>query len=62
VAESDGVMRKITRVVQSPLNPLQWCVELDCGHERWVTRVRAPRRKGFRCMQCQRKEEKSRGK
>ena len=45
-------MRKILGVKQSPLNPLQWNVSLDCGHDVWMTRRSKPSRKTLRCEKC----------
>lgn len=39
---SDAKVR-IVQATQSPLNAKRWLVELACGHECWVTRVRKPR-------------------
>ncbi len=35
--------RAITAVFKSPMNPKLWNVELECGHEKWLTRSRRPR-------------------
>lgn len=31
------------RAKQSPLNPLQWCLSLMCGHECWITQKTRPK-------------------
>lgn len=44
--------RRIIRVTQSPMNTAQWCIELECGHDVWVTAKRRPRTiKGHDCQQ-----------
>lgn len=47
--------RKVLRIVQSPMNPQRWCLELDCGHEEWVTAKARPKRTYTNCnhQQCQ---------
>ncbi len=44
--------RAVLRVTQSPLNPLRWCLSLNCGHERWVTSKARPARRAARCNRC----------
>ena len=34
--------RTIVRVTQSPMNARIWCVDLDCGHEVWLTQRQRP--------------------
>lgn len=34
--------RRIERVTQSPMNPVRWCLDLECGHEKWVTQRGRP--------------------
>ncbi len=46
-----GVMAQVLRIVQSPMNPARWCLELDCGHETWITATTCPTRKTHRCPQ-----------
>lgn len=36
----------------SPLNPKQWNVSLECGHDIWVTTKRKPRMKSAYCIKC----------
>lgn len=43
------VTAQVLRVTQSPMNPKQWCVDLNCGHEVWVTCGRRPTRKTMKC-------------
>jgi hypothetical protein len=48
-----SVVRNVTRVTRSPLNPQQWSLDLDCGHEVWVTSRRRPRRLTELCERCE---------
>lgn len=48
---------RIERVKQSPVNAFRWCLELDCGHDVWVTAKRRPQRTRIVCTRCQAKEE-----
>lgn len=34
--------QRVRRVTQSPLNPLRWALDLECGHELWVTQKKRP--------------------
>lgn len=43
---------KVLRIDQSPMNPLQWCCLLACGHDQWVTAKRKPERKHMKCDRC----------
>lgn len=43
---------RIESVKVSPLNPLRWCLQLDCGHDTWVTAKRRPTRQTIRCPRC----------
>lgn len=36
----------------SPLNPLRWSLDLECGHEVWVTAKRKPTAKTADCGPC----------
>jgi hypothetical protein len=49
---SVSVERAVTRVDRSPLNRRQWCLEMACGHEVWVTSTAKPSRKVARCERC----------
>lgn len=42
--------RTITRKDRSPMNKKRWCLELECGHEVWVTGK--PRGKQAECEEC----------
>lgn len=46
------VMRAVVRVNQSPLNERQWCLELECGHEKWETAKRKPQILKISCWEC----------
>jgi len=48
-----SVQRMVRRVDRSPMNPLRWCIELECGHEEWVTSKRKPTAKTRRCPPCE---------
>lgn len=43
---------RVESVKQSPLNPRRWCLQLDCGHDEWVTANRRPQRIEQRCSKC----------
>lgn len=43
---------RIETVKQSPLNALRWCLQLDCGHDQWVTAKSRPTRRTIRCSRC----------
>jgi len=43
---------KVLRATQSPLNPRRWCLDLECGHEVWVTSKRKPVRQESWCPKC----------
>lgn len=45
--------RLVRRVDRSPMNPLRWRLELECGHEEWVTSKRRPIAKTRRCRPCE---------
>ena len=49
--------QQVTRVVQSPMNPLRWALELDCGHDEWVTQKSRPTRNTAKCSTCQRQAQ-----
>lgn len=42
----------VQRVTQSPLNPKQWCLDLQCGHHVWVTSKSRPQRMKATCTTC----------
>ena len=44
--------RYVKRVRQSPLNPMRWVLDLDCGHEVWVTAKSCPTRATAACPKC----------
>lgn len=47
------VKRLVRRVDRSPLNAMRWCMELECGHEEWVTSKRRPTARTMRCRPCE---------
>ena len=55
------MLRSVSRVDQSPMNPKRWCITMDCGHETWVTRERGkPKASGKAfCEKCSKDEQKS---
>lgn len=44
--------QRVLRVKVSPLNPLQWNLSLNCGHDVWVTRKGRPSMKEIACERC----------
>jgi hypothetical protein len=50
---------QIVSIKQSPLNGSQWCCQLDCGHDQWVTAKRRPTRKTLKCSQCEAKAKRA---
>ncbi len=49
VTMTGQVTAQVLRVTQSPMNPKQWCLDLNCGHEVWVTAKSRPSRKTMKC-------------
>ena len=47
-----GFTKKVLKVTQSPMNPKRWCLDLECGHEQWVTSNKKPTRKTISCDRC----------
>jgi hypothetical protein len=45
-------MARIVKITQSPLNKKQWCCDLHCGHDVWVTADRRPRVQNMFCAKC----------
>lgn len=43
--------RAVVRVSPSPMNAKRWCMDLECGHEVWVT-GRKPKRAMENCTKC----------
>lgn len=37
------VYTKSVRATRSPMNPKQWCLDLECGHDLWLTSQRKPK-------------------
>lgn len=48
----------VIRVDQSPVNPKRWCLQLECGHEVWVSASKKPTTKVADCESCRRKRER----
>lgn len=48
----------IIQVHQSPMNPHQWCCQLDCGHDKWITADNRPRQSAKKTIVCDRCQEK----
>lgn len=45
--------KSIVRADRSPMNAKQWCCELECGHETWITQSRQPQvGKRVSCERC----------
>lgn len=42
----------VLRVTQSPLNKQQWSLDLECGHEQWITSATKPNKKTMHCRTC----------
>ena len=51
---------RVESVKQSPMNEERWCLQLDCGHDEWVTSARRPTRQMIRCSRCVQKSRKDR--
>jgi len=43
---------RVESVKQSPMNEGRWCLQLDCGHDEWVTAKRRPTRTTAPCSKC----------
>jgi hypothetical protein len=51
----------VVRIDRSPMNKRRWCLELECGHEEWITSSRRPTREFTICCKCRAiDEEKAR--
>ena len=42
---------KVLRSTKSPMNGTRWCLDLDCGHEQWITSRRRPKMKTAICQE-----------
>ena len=49
--------RKVVSITQSPMNNKRWCLELECGHDVWITSKSHPKRNTEKCTTCDREEE-----
>ena len=50
--------QQVLQVMPNPFHPRRWLLELGCGHYRWVTRTRRPRKsrgnaKTMSCGKCE---------
>lgn len=45
-------IKNVIKVTQSPMNHHRWCLDLECGHDKWVTSKRRPTRKTTDCDKC----------
>lgn len=52
------VEQRVKSVHKSPMNPKQWCLTLECGHEVWVTSKSKPERKIVACDACKKAANK----
>lgn len=43
---------KVLRATRSPMNASRWCLDLECGHEVWVTSKAKPQKKFEYCYTC----------
>lgn len=43
------IIANVLRVTQSPMNAKRWCLDLDCGHEVWITAGKRPTRQTMKC-------------
>lgn len=46
---NEGKRVKVVDARQSPMNERRWCLELECGHDLWVTAEKKPERKNATC-------------
>ena len=47
----------VVRATQSPMNARQWCLDLSCGHEVWITSKRRPNIQYWVCGECDRQKK-----
>jgi len=52
MTDTKSPLRKVWRATQSPMNAKRWALDLECGHEVWVTANRRPTRQKIRCDRC----------
>ena len=43
---------RVESVKQSPLNEKRWCLQLNCGHDAWITATKRPQRRMHVCPRC----------
>jgi hypothetical protein len=46
------VRRAVRRIRQSPMNERVWNVEMECGHDQYITRARRPTCTTLVCNDC----------
>lgn len=46
--------RVVIRADRSPLNRQRWLLQLECGHEEWITSKSRPQRQTMTCQTCKR--------
>ena len=42
---------KVTRITQSPISAVRWCLDLSCGHEMWITHKGRPKMRVVVCSE-----------
>jgi len=42
----------VKRITESPMNVKRWVLDLECGHEVWITSERRPKMVTFTCPTC----------
>jgi hypothetical protein len=57
MSEHKLALRQVVRIDQSPMNARQWCVQLSCGHDEYVTRKSKPQMKFMICQKCSGRED-----
>ncbi len=51
-SRSESLKKRVLRVTQSPMNKRRWILDLECGHELWVTSLRRPKAQTAKCERC----------
>lgn len=57
MTESAVTRCRVVKVTQSPINAQRWALDLECGHEAWVTRLGRPTAKYANCEKCTEREK-----
>jgi hypothetical protein len=47
----EAMKKTVIKATQSPNNPTRWSLDLECGHEMWVTAVKPPKK--AECHSCE---------